>query len=69
MARQEEINNKKRLIEFEDKYPGVTTSENVDKIIKNLKKKDQDRSKTIGVLLRRKQEVEQEVEEEEDLER
>lgn len=69
VARQEEINNKKRLIEFEDKYPGVTTSENVDKIIKNLKKKDQDRSKTIGVLLRRKQEVEQEVEEEEDLER
>lgn len=64
IARQEEVNNKKMLIEFEDQYPGVTNSENVDSIIGNLKRKHQNRKQTIDLLRHLKQE-EQEIDEDE----
>jgi len=60
----EEVNNKKMLIEFEDQYPGVTNSENVDSIIGNLKRKHQNRKQTIDLLRHLKQE-EQEIDEDE----
>jgi len=52
------------LIEFEDQYPGVTNSENVDSIIGNLKRKHQNRKQTIDLLRHLKQE-EQEIDEDE----
>ena len=64
IVRQEEVNNKKMLIEFEDQYPGVTNSENVDSIIGNLKRKHQNRKQTIDLLRHLKQE-EQEIDEDE----
>ena len=64
IVRQEEVNNKKMLIEFEDQYPGVTNWENVDSIIGNLKRKHQNRKQTIDLLRHLKQE-EQEIDEDE----
>ena len=36
---EEEKKSKETLLEFQQDYPGVTTTENVDSILNNLKKK------------------------------
>lgn len=64
--RQEEQDNKELLISFESKYPGATTSENVERIITDFKKK-QKRNQTLNWLKNQKQENEQDIEADDEL--
>lgn len=64
--RQEEQDNKELLISFESKYPGATTSENVERIITDFKKK-QKRNQTLNWLKNQKQENAQDIEADDEL--
>ena len=59
-------NNKELLISFESKYPGATTSENVERIITDFKKK-QKRNQTLNWLKNQKQENAQDIEADDEL--
>ena len=63
---QEEQDNKELLISFESKYPGATTSENVERIITDFKKK-QKRNQTLNWLKNQKQENAQDIEADDEL--
>ena len=64
--REEEQDNKELLISFESKYPGATTSENVERIITDFKKK-QKRNQTLNWLKNQKQENAQDIEADDEL--
>ena len=65
---QEEQDNKELLISFEGKYPGATTSENVERIITDFKKK-QKRNQTLNWLKNQKQENAQDIEADDELDK
>ncbi len=46
----EEKKSKETLLEFQQDYPGVTTTENVDSILSNLKKKQSSKAEILGKL-------------------
>lgn len=68
VIRQEEQDNKELLISFEGKYPGATTSENVERIITDFKKK-QKRNQTLNWLKNQKQENAQDIEADDELDK
>ncbi len=63
-----EQDNKELLISFEGKYPGATTSENVERIITDFKKK-QKRNQTLNWLKNQKQENAQDIEADDELDK
>lgn len=47
---EEEKKSKETLLEFQQDYPGVTTTENVDSILNNLKKKQSSKDEILSKL-------------------
>ena len=47
---EEEKKSKETLIEFQENYPGVTTTENVDSILSNLKKRQSSKDEILSKL-------------------
>lgn len=47
---EEEKKSKETLLEFQQDYPGVTTTENVDSILNNLKKKQSSKEEILSKL-------------------
>lgn len=56
--RQNEHEAKATLVSFEQKYPGVTTIENVDTILSNLRAKEQSKDSLLAALKAKKKEQE-----------
>lgn len=54
--RQNELESKATLVSFEQRYPGVTTMENVDDILANLRNKEQSKDSLLASLRARKKE-------------
>lgn len=54
--RQNELEAKATLVSFEQRYPGVTTMENVDDILANLRAKEQSKDSLLASLRARKKE-------------
>ena len=56
--RQNEVEAKATLISFEQKYPGVTTMENVNTILSSLRTKEQSKDSLLAALKAKKKEQE-----------
>ena len=51
---EEEKKSKETLIEFQQDYPGVATTENIDSILNNLKKKQSSKDEILNRLKKSK---------------
>lgn len=65
--RRDEVHNKRVLVGFENQYPGVVNSKNVEKIISDFKKKEKDQGQMLSWL--KDQMIDKEDENEEEMER